>query len=74
VEYDENRRAFVRQFVDGPGGKQELTYIPATDYAIETSVKGTNINYSELNRVAGMPFSQKCEWLKAQFNAIKIPW
>jgi hypothetical protein len=77
VEYDENRHAFVRQFVDngsGDASRATLTYIPATDYAIETSVKGTNINYTELNAVASKPFQEKCEWLKMQFNAIKVPW
>jgi hypothetical protein len=73
VEYDENRRAYVRQFSD-VGPKATLSYIPATDYAIETSVKGTQINYTELNNVAGKPFQQKCEWLKQQFAAIKVPW
>lgn len=76
VQYDENRHAFVRQFVSETAdpNRATLSYIPATDYAIETSVKGTSINYTELNAVAGKPFQEKCEWLKMQFNAIKVPW
>lgn len=74
MEYDENRHAFVRSFVSAEGGSASLVYIPATDYAIETSVKGTGINYTELNRVAALPFQQKCTWLRQQFDAIKVPW
>jgi len=73
VAYDENRRAFVRQFKE-EAGKATITYIPATEYAIETSVKGTTINYSELNSVAAMPFKEKCDWLKTQFANLRIPW
>lgn len=73
VQYDEYRRAFVRQFVDDPV-KPTLSYINATDYAIETSVKGLAINYTELNMVASQPFQEKCEWLKTQFANLRVPW
>jgi len=73
ARYDENRRAFVRQFMDDPV-RPTITYIPATEYAIETSVKGTTINYSELNTVAAQPFQQKVDWLKGQFSNLRIPW
>lgn len=73
VTYDIDRRAFVRQFVpDAP--RPTIEYIPAADYAIETSVKGTNVTYSELNSVAAMPFQQKVDWLKGQFAQLRIPW
>jgi len=71
--YDENRRAFVRQFIDDPV-HPTIKYIPATDYAIETSVKGTSITYAELNNVAAQPFQQKVDWLKGQFANLKVPW
>lgn len=73
VQYDENRRAFVRQFLDDPV-TPSLSYINATDYAIETSVKGLAINYTELNMIASQPFSEKCEWLKTQFANLRVPW
>ncbi|KAJ1424691.1 hypothetical protein B484DRAFT_331127 [Ochromonadaceae sp. CCMP2298] len=73
TEYDENRHAFVRQFTDDPV-KPIIEYIPAAEYAIETSVKGTSINYQELNQVAAMPFKEKCDWLKAQFANLRVPW
>ena len=51
-----------------------MSFIPAMDYAMETSVKGMTFNYAELNTVAGMPFTQKCDWLKGQFANMRIPW
>ena len=73
AKFDIDRRAFVRQFSQ-EAGRPTLSYIPATDYAIETSVKGTTIDYSELNRVAALPFQQKEQWLRTQFAALRVPW
>jgi hypothetical protein len=74
VQYDENRHAFVRQFEGGDTNNSRVSYIPAVDYAIETTVKGLTINYAELNQIAALPFQQKCDWLKGQFANLKIPW
>jgi len=54
--------------------KHSLAFIPATEYAIETSVKGTTVSYQEINSVAMLPFQQKVEWLKNQFSALRVPW
>jgi hypothetical protein len=69
IRFDHDNHAFVRQFTH-----EGLVFIPASDYAIDTTVKGTNIAYSELARVATLPFQQKVDWLKTQFNAVRIPW
>lgn len=76
VKYDIDGTSFVRHIVTDPESSKttSLIYIPATEYAIETSVKGTTINYAELNSVAAMPFTAKVEWLKTQFNTLKVPW
>jgi hypothetical protein len=52
----------------------ELRFIRATEYAIETSVRGTGVNYQELSSVAQLPFQQKVDWLKNQFAALRTPW
>jgi hypothetical protein len=52
----------------------KLQFMAATEYAIETSVKGTGVNYQELNSIAQLPFQSKVDWLKTQFSSIRIPW
>jgi E3 ubiquitin-protein ligase NEDD4 len=76
IPYDIEGTAYVRQLIPNPisPANMDLTFIPATEYSIETSVKGTNVNYEELNKIAQQPFQQKVEWLKAQFSLIRIPW
>jgi len=54
--------------------KQKIRYIDATQYAIETSVKGTQVNYQDLNSVAQKSFQEKVEWLKSQFSSLRTPW
>ena len=51
-----------------------MKFVPATEYAIDTNVKDTNVNYQELSTVASFPFQQKVEWLKQQFSTIHTPW
>lgn len=73
--FDFESRAFVREMTyDENGNNPKIKYIPATDYALETSVKGTTVNYSELNSVAAMPFQAKVEWIKNQFSQLRVPW
>lgn len=74
IPYDVDNNAYVRHLVMTTPGNYDLTLIPAVDYSIETSVKGTNVNYEELNRVAQLPFQEKVKWLQQQFSNIRIPW
>lgn len=66
--------AFVREMVPLGGNKFDVRFIPATEYSIEATVKGTSVSYSDLSSVALVPFQQKVEWLRNQFSAIRIPW
>eukprot|EP01038_Epipyxis_sp_PR26KG_P005897 gene5897-8137_t len=74
--FELEQTAFVRELLVDPENVNimQVRYIPATDYAIETSVKGTSVNYQELNNVAQIPFQQKVEWLKNQFSQLRTPW
>jgi len=74
--FEVEQSAFVRELVPQAGSDTnfELRFIPAPEYAIETSVKGTSVNYQELSSVAQLPFQQKVDWLKNQFSAIRVPW
>lgn len=75
IEYEIDTHAFVRDFIyDDNGNRTGIRFIPATDYALDTTVKGTSISYSELSQIATMPFTQKVDWLKAQFANLRIPW
>jgi hypothetical protein len=74
-QYEVDNHAFVREIItDSEGNKIALRYIPAAEYACDTTIKGTTITYSELTNVANLPFPQKAEWLKAQFANLKVPW
>ena len=75
IAFDIDSTAFVRELVPlDDAGNFELKFLPATEYATDTSVKGTHVNYSELSSVALLPFQQKVDWLKNQFAAIRTPW
>jgi hypothetical protein len=75
IAYELDSNAFVRELIPIPGTPNfDIRFMPAAEYSIETTVKGTAVNYSELNNVAQMPFQQKVEWLKNQCSAIKVPW
>jgi len=74
IAFEVDSVAYVREMIFEPSGKFDIQFMPATEYAIETSVKGTNVNYQELSSVAALQFQQKVDWLKNQFSAIRIPW
>lgn len=74
-DYEPDKHAFVREMVtDAEGNKIALRYIPAAESTCETTVKGTAVTYSELTNVASLPFPQKAEWMKAQFQSLRVPW
>lgn len=72
--FDVDATAYVRELVDIGGGKYDVVCKNATEYASATTVKGTTVNYHELTAIAQVPFQQKVDWLKVQFNAIRTPW
>jgi hypothetical protein len=75
IPFDIDAAAYVRELVPtDTNGNFELKFAEASDYSIETSVKGTGVNYQELTSVAQMPFQQKVDWLKNQFAALRTPW
>lgn len=75
IPFDVDGTAFVRElYTINDSNRIKLRFINATDYAIETTVKGTSVTYQEINRVAALPFQQKCDWLKDQFSALRTPW
>lgn len=75
IAYEIDTHAFVRDFIyDDAGNRTGIRFIPATEYALDTTVKGTSISYSELSQIATVPFTQKVDWLKAQFANLRIPW
>ena len=74
IPFEVDNTAFVREMVPIRENEFELRFIGASDYAIETSVKGTGVNYQELSSVAQLPFQQKVDWLKNQFAALRTPW
>ena len=74
IPFEVDNTAFVREMIPTGENDFELRFIGASDYAIETSVKGTHVNYQELSTVAQLPFQQKVDWLKNQFAALRVPW
>ena len=67
--------AFVRNLATTADKKiSGISFIKATDYAIETQVPGTHVSYQELSNVAAMSFQQKTDWLKNQFNLMRTSW
>lgn len=78
IPFDVDGHAFIRELLPAsqPGEVRsgDLRFIPATEYSLDTTVKGTNVNYQEINSVAVLPFQQKVDWLKNQFSAIRVPW
>jgi hypothetical protein len=80
IPFDIDANAFIRELLPstGPTGTEvrpgDIRFISATDYALDTTVKGTTVNYQEINSVAVLPFQQKVDWLKNQFSALRIPW
>jgi E3 ubiquitin-protein ligase NEDD4 len=76
IPFDIESTAFVRQLKQtGPSPDScDITLIPASEYAIETTVTGTNVNYQELSSVSQLSFKQKTDWLKNQFTALRVPW
>jgi hypothetical protein len=72
--FDIDGTAYVRELVDRGAGKYDVVCKNATEYASATTVKGTTVNYHELTAIAQVPFQQKVDWLKVQFNAIRTPW
>lgn len=75
IAYDDSVQAFVRDFMYDPDGNRiGIRYIPATEYSLDTTVKGTTVTYTELSQIATTPFTQKVDWLKAQFANLRIPW
>jgi E3 ubiquitin-protein ligase NEDD4 len=74
IEFNVNSKCFVRN-ISGAGSARTLQWVVAEEYASETNVTGTTVDYSELNNIArNKTFEEKCTWLKNQFNAIRIPW
>jgi hypothetical protein len=80
IPYDVEMRSFVREIYnntttnDKNAPAQLLRLIPATEYGIVTSVPGTSVNYNELASIGSLSFLGKKDWLKNQFNSIRIPW
>lgn len=72
--FDVETMAFVRELSVGADGRLDVALIPASSYAIEASVKGTQINYQNLSSVAQLPYQQKVDWLRSQFNQLRVPW
>eukprot|EP00603_Paraphysomonas_imperforata_P007013 CAMPEP_0114429338 /NCGR_PEP_ID=MMETSP0103-20121206/9428_1 /TAXON_ID=37642 ORGANISM="Paraphysomonas imperforata, Strain PA2" /NCGR_SAMPLE_ID=MMETSP0103 /ASSEMBLY_ACC=CAM_ASM_000201 /LENGTH=677 /DNA_ID=CAMNT_0001598659 /DNA_START=266 /DNA_END=2300 /DNA_ORIENTATION=- len=76
IVFDIDSRAFVRQIVppskDAPSG--DLRFMVASDYSVMASVAHTTVNYQEISSVSAMTFTQKTDWLKQQFSAIRTPW
>ena len=68
-EFDQDQTAFVREIKGN-----DIILVKATEYSIVTQVDGTRVNYQDLSQVAAADFQGKTEWLKNQFNAIRIPW
>ena len=74
ISFNVDKTAYVRELTPLPDGNLEMRFMPATEYAIETGVKGTSVNYQELSQVAALSFQQKVDWLKVQFTSIRTPW
>lgn len=73
--FEVEQAAYVRELTPiGDRGDYDLKFITANEYAIETAVKGTSVNYQELSQVASLPFQQKVDWLKNQFSSLRTPW
>lgn len=72
--FDLDASAYVRQITPRADGRISLDLIPATSYAMDTTVPNTKIDYQVLNSVAQLPYQQKVDWLRSQFQAIRVPW
>eukprot|EP01039_Chlorochromonas_danica_P003256 gene3256-3567_t len=73
--FDINQHASVREiYIDPDTNRTRLRYVAPENYAVETTVKGTTIAYNELSEIASSPFNKKVEWLRAQFNSLRVPW
>lgn len=72
--FDIDASAYVRQIGSRPDGKISLDLIPATSYAMDTTVARTKIDYQMLNSIARLPYQQKVDWLRSQFQILRTPW
>jgi hypothetical protein len=70
-KFDMEETAFVRQ-IDPVTNDCRL--VKAVEYGIVTSVPGTSVDYNQLATISGGAFEGKVEWLKQQFNQVRIPW
>eukprot|EP01035_Chromulina_nebulosa_P020157 gene20157-26170_t len=74
IDFDVDSVAYVRELLPKSSTSLDIKFITATEYSLETSVKGTSVSYQEINSVATLPFQQKVDWLKNQFSALRVPW
>jgi E3 ubiquitin-protein ligase NEDD4 len=71
-KYNIQEHAYVRLL---KSSDEAITCIPPEDYRVETVVTGLReVNYNKLTDVAGGSFQSKCDWLKKQFNDMRLPW
>ena len=73
IPFNAEETAFVRKLTT-IGKNTELEFTDAVNYACDTSVSGTTVNYQELNQIGNLDFQAKCTWLKTQFDAIRTKW
>jgi hypothetical protein len=76
IAFDIDSRAYVRQIV--PPSKEDpkgdLKFMDAAQYSVMATVANTDVNYQMISSVSAMTFTQKTDWLKLQFSAIRTPW
>lgn len=73
--FQPDRTAFVRNLIKSDDGAVTgIEFMPATEYCIASTVKGTSINYQEISNISRLPFQQKVDWLKNQFTSLRVPW
>ena len=61
--------AFVRQMSsDGI-----LSWVPASEASVVSSVQGTKIDSHDLEGAASLPFDQKIQWFQSQLSQLRVP-
>lgn len=75
-EFAIEANAFIRSLnsSNAPGdviGQQDISFIPAETYWLDSTVEGTNLDFFELTMVSKKSFKDKISWLKNQFSDLR---
>lgn len=72
VAFSVEETAFVRMF--NPE-KRKYEFVLPNEASIDTTIKGTGVNFQTLLKAAAMPFADKCQWFRQQIDdRMRLKW